>query len=77
MPERFDYIPADSAAGVINYNDVFAYSHHATDPACGHLYNAFDLVRIHRFAELDEEVDGKKQLPSMQAMMDLQPMTST
>ena len=32
---RYDYIPADSSAGVIIYDDKFAYSHHATDPASG------------------------------------------
>ena len=37
MPERFDYIPADSQAGVVIYEGKFAYSHHATDPACGKL----------------------------------------
>ena len=40
---RYDYIPADSIAGVIVYNDKFAYSHHATDPACGKLCNALTL----------------------------------
>lgn len=29
---RFDYIPADSTAGLIIYDDKFAFSHHATDP---------------------------------------------
>lgn len=46
MPERFDYIPADSQAGVVIYEGKFAYSHHATDPACGKLLNAFDIVRM-------------------------------
>ena len=35
MENRYDYIPADSAAGVVIYGDRFAYSHHATDPVCG------------------------------------------
>lgn len=52
---RYDYIPADSSAGVVIYDDKFAYSHHATDPACGKLLNAFDLVRIHRFGDSDEK----------------------
>lgn len=52
---RYDYIPADSAAGVIIYDEKFAYSHHATDPASGRLLNAFDLVRIHRFGDEDEK----------------------
>lgn len=33
MSGRYDYIPADSQAGVVIYEDRFAYSHHATDPA--------------------------------------------
>jgi len=70
MPERYDYIPADSTAGVVIYSGRYAYSHHATDPACGHLCNAFDLVRIHRFGELDEGADEKKQIPSVKAMLE-------
>ena len=70
---RFDYIPADSSAGVVVYDDIFAYSHHATDPACGKLLNAFDLVRIHKFGGLDEKVPEETEaakLPSFKAMCD-------
>lgn len=74
MPGRYDYIPADSQAGVVIYEGKFAYSHHATDPACGKLVNAFDMVRIHKFGELDchvsEEVEITK-LPSFKAMSEL------
>lgn len=73
MPGRYDYVPADSAAGVVIYEDVFAYSHHATDPACGKLMNAFDVVRIHKFGHLDtkasEDTDSTK-LPSYKAMQE-------
>lgn len=73
MAGRFDYIPADSHAGVVIYDDKFAYSHHATDPACGKLLNAFDVVRIHRFGDLDakatEDTDPAK-LPSFLAMQE-------
>lgn len=74
MNGRYDYIPADSAAGVVVYDGKFAYSHHATDPVCGKLLNAFDLVRLHKFRELDENVGldtppGK--LLSFKAMSDL------
>lgn len=55
MPDRFDYIPADSQAGLVVYDDKFAYSHHATDPVHGRLLNAFDLVRGHRFADMEEK----------------------
>ena len=54
-PGRYDYIPADSSAGVVTYDDKWMYSHHATDPACGMLLNAFDAVRIHKFGDEDEK----------------------
>ena len=71
MPERFDYIPASSQAGVVIYDGKFAYSHHATDPANGKLMNAFDIVRIHKFADKDANVAENttaSKLPSFQAM---------
>ena len=54
MEGRYDYIPADSSAGVQIFDDKFAYSHHATDPACDMLLNAFDIVRVHKFGKDDE-----------------------
>lgn len=50
---RYDYIPGEGSAGVVIYDDKFAYSHHATDPAGGKLCNAFDLVRLHKFGDLE------------------------
>ncbi|MEQ8176690.1 MAG: hypothetical protein ABRQ26_16685, partial [Syntrophomonadaceae bacterium] len=74
VPSRYDYVPADSTAGVLIYDDKFAYSHHATDPACAKLCNAFDLVRIHKFRDLDAKEDEDKtpaKLPSFKAMQEL------
>ena len=71
---RYDYIPADSSAGVVIYDGVFAYSHHATDPVCGKLLNAFDLVRLHKFRSLDDkepEDTPVNKLPSFKAMTEL------
>jgi predicted P-loop ATPase len=71
MDGRYDYIPADSSAGVVIYDSKFAYSHHATDPACGKLLNAFDLVRFHKFRDLDDNAaEGTTlgKLPSFKAM---------
>lgn len=71
MTGRYDYMPADSSAGVIIYDDKFVYSHHATDPASGRLLNAFDLVRIHKFGHLDDrasESTSTSKLPSYVAM---------
>lgn len=59
MDGRYDFIPADSSAGVVIYEGKWAYSHHATDPACGKLLNAFDLVRVHKFTDLDDKAGFK------------------
>jgi hypothetical protein len=58
-PGRYDYIPADSAAGVVVYSGKWVFSHHASDPASGKLLNAFDLVRVHKFGDLDEKAGFK------------------
>ena len=50
---RYTYIPGEGTAGVVIYEDKFAYSHHATDPAHGKLLNAFDLVRTHLYPNDD------------------------
>lgn len=60
MDGRYDYIPADSSAGVQVFDDKFAYSHHATDPASEKLLNAFDLVRIHLFPDEDDKKSFKE-----------------
>ena len=73
MEGRYDYIPADSSAGVVIYDDKFAYSHHATDPACGQLMNAFDVVRIHKYGALDDKAKpdtSPSKMPSFKAMVD-------
>lgn len=72
VEDRYTYRDGSSTAGVVIYqNGQFAYSHHATDPACGQLCNAFDLVRIHKFGDLDYLVDSEtpvNKLPSYQKM---------
>lgn len=69
---RYDFIKGESSAGVIIYDDKFSYSHHATDPACGKLLNAFDLVRIHRFGALDTNPETPvNRQPSFISMRDL------
>ena len=73
MPGRYDYIPADSQAGVVIYEEKYAYSHHASDPSCGKLMNAFDIVRIHQFGDLDAKADedtDSVKLPSFKAMQE-------
>lgn len=55
--DRWTYAEGSTHGGMVTYDDTWAYSHHGTDPAGGKLCNAFDLVRLHRFADLDEGVD--------------------
>lgn len=56
---RYQFKEADSTAGVVIYDGKWSYSHHASDPAGGKLLNAFDLVRTHKFPDLDEKASFK------------------
>lgn len=75
IENRYTYIKGSTIAGAIVYETgAFLFSHHATDPCCGKLCNAFDLVRIHLFS--DEDNDAKPdtpvvQLPSYKKMCEL------
>lgn len=75
MPNRYTYTGGSTAAGLVIYEDEkFAYSNHATDPASGKLCNAFDLIRLHKFTELDEDAAADSEttkLPSYKAMLEL------
>ncbi|TZE81987.1 virulence-associated E family protein [Calorimonas adulescens] len=74
-PDRYTYTGGSTTGGAIVYdNGTFLYSHHATDPAGGQLVNAFDLVRLHKFGELDDEAKPDtptNKLPSYAAMCEL------
>lgn len=60
---RFTYTGGSTTGGAVVYdNGNFLYSHHATDPTSGKLVNAFDLVRLHKFGELDD--DAKPDTPT-------------
>ena len=76
---RYTYINGSTAAGLIVYDDKFAYSHHGTDPAGGRLCNAFDLVRIHKFGHLDtgkeKEDKDKKSFKAMEEFASKDPLT--
>lgn len=62
QPDRFTYTGGSTAGGAVVYEGKWLFSHHATDPASGVLCNAWDLVRLHKFAELD--YDAKPNTPS-------------
>ncbi|MEF9966870.1 virulence-associated E family protein [Anaerorhabdus sp.] len=73
VQNRYTYMHGSTAAGVVTYNDMFIYSNHATDPASSKLCNGFDIVRIHKFGDLDIDVkEGTpvNRLPSFKAMSD-------
>lgn len=52
--DRYSYTKGTTSAGLIIYDDKFAFSHHGTDPCSGKLCNAFDLVRLHLYGHLDD-----------------------
>lgn len=62
VPGRYTYTGGSTQGGAIVYdNDIFLYSHHATDPCSGLLVNAFDLVRLHKYG--DQDKDAKEGTP--------------
>lgn len=70
---RYTYTAGSTVGGVTTYDDKFSYSFHATDPASGQLCNAWDLVRLHKFAALDaDDMDKPSNArPSFKAMQQL------
>ncbi|EGO5844402.1 DNA primase family protein [Enterococcus faecalis] len=54
--DRWTFLEGSTSGGLVIYDDKFAYSHHGTDPVGDQLVNAFDLVRIHLFGDLDEDM---------------------
>ena len=72
MPGRYTYLGGSTTGGAVLYDEgKFLYSYHATDPCSGKLVNSFDLVRLHRFADKDDEAQSNTpscRLPSYTAM---------
>jgi putative DNA primase/helicase len=70
---RYTHIGASSYGGLVVYDeDMFAYSHHESDPCSGREVNAFDLVRLHKFGKLDDRASENTnidKLPSHTAMV--------
>lgn len=56
--DRYTFVDGSTTGGLVVYDDKYAYSHHATDPAGGQLCNAFDLVRMHLFTPGGTAPDG-------------------
>lgn len=74
-PGRYTYAGGSTTGGAVVYDDgQYLYSHHATDPCSGKLVNAFDLVRLHRFGDLDDDAKPGTpvgRLPSYTEMQSL------
>lgn len=71
---RYTYAKGSTEAGVVIYDEKFSYSFHATDPACMVLCNAWDIVRIHSFYDLDEYAGPDTRpgkLPSFCSMVNM------
>ncbi len=72
--DRYTFTGSTSFGGLVVYDgDTFAYSHHESDPISGREVNAFDMVRLHKFKDLDDNTSDKTnitKLPSFQAMME-------
>src|SRR5699024_10173194 len=70
---HYTFIGGTSRGGLYVFDDEFtlAGSHHDSDPAHGSLWNAFNLVKLHLFGELDKDIDKDvkyTQTPSYKAM---------
>jgi RecA/RadA recombinase len=67
--DRYTFTHGSRPEGAVLYDDgQKLHSHHDSDPAHGQ-HNAYDLVRLHRFGELDKGVSGElASLPSSKAM---------
>ena len=60
--DRYTYKAGNSVGGMIVFEDLFCLSYHSTDPISdGHAYNAYDLVRVHKFGHLGKE-DSTKEM---------------
>ena len=72
QPDRWTFAGGSTYGGVVIYEDTWAYSHHGTDPCGGKLCNAFDLVRLHLYGDLDAKTDTEttpvNKLPSFVEM---------
>lgn len=73
--DRYTFTGGSTTGGAVVYDSgKFLFSHHATDPCGGRLVNAFDLVRLHRFGDLDNAAHPDtptNKLPSYTAMREL------
>lgn len=72
---RYTYAKGTTFHGAVVYdNGKLLYSNHMHDPASGHSQNAFDLVRIHLYGDLDGKTKDDVKLsakPSYKKMLEM------
>lgn len=70
----YTYVNGSTFGGMYVFpSGAHAYSHHSTDPAnTGHAVNAFDLVRIHKFGELDKGVKKDTSITKLSSFKAMQ-----
>ena len=71
---RYTWVNSSVSAGLVCYERKYAYANNATDPANdGHVHNAFDLVRIHKYGTRDttSRTADPTKLPSYMEMCNL------
>ncbi|NHN33569.1 DUF927 domain-containing protein [Paenibacillus agricola] len=69
---RYTYAGSSSFGGLVVYDeDTFAFSHHESDPCSGREVNAFDLVRLHMFGDLDEGLADNTNLEEKPSQVEM------
>lgn len=77
-PNRYTYVDGSTFGGLVVYDDdLFAFSHHGTDPTSDQLVNAFDLVRIHLYGELDAEKNEATPINKLPSYTEMREFVST
>lgn len=74
---RYTFKGGSTSSGLVVYDDKFAYSHHSTDPAGSKLSNAFDLVRIHKFGDLDDKAQPDTPINRMPSFIKMREWATT
>ena len=70
QPDRWTYSGGSTSGGMLTFGDMFAYSFHNNDPIQGnHVFNAYDLVRVHKFGKMDKGQDRTKSTDAMNELV--------
>lgn len=76
-PTRYTFVGGSTHGGMVTYeHGKFAFSHHSTDPAGQQLCNAFDLVRLHMFSDLDFKKDPETPINKLPSFVEMQKFAS-